>query len=51
MGHPFIMTSVEQQIHRSKFCIVDFKFMALLSLNLNWAEVLVSAPIVKLEAL
>jgi hypothetical protein len=45
------MTGVEQQIHRSEFFILDFEFVALLPLHLNWEEVLVSAPIVKLEAL
>jgi hypothetical protein len=45
------MTGVEQQIHRSKFLIFDFEFVALLPLHQNWEEVLVSAPIVKLEAL
>jgi hypothetical protein len=45
------VAGVKQQIHRSEIFVLDFKFVAFLSLNLNWEEGLVSAPMVKLEAL
>jgi hypothetical protein len=49
--HSLAVAGVKQQIHRSKIFILDFKLVALLLTNLNWEEVIVSAPIVKLEAL
>jgi hypothetical protein len=49
--HSFIVAGVKQQIDLSKFNVLDFEFVALFPLNLNWEEVLISAPIFKLESL
>jgi hypothetical protein len=49
--HSFVMAGMKQQINLSKFFILDCEFVASFPLDLYWEEVLVSAPIVKIESL